>query len=200
MTTYGFSPALPVGRRDDAAALDAIRSRPALSPGRAPKDRVARPAGRRGPRRLHVGRARRPPRRRAPGRRSDHRCERRRHERRRDGGGLARGRDRRGAERSSKPSGAGPASTGPFPRPARASRPDARLLEHRPGRTSSRQRFSPYRDEPAQHQSFAGRDRRAHRLRSRARLHRMSRSSSARPMSGPARLRSSRHRSSRPIT
>ena len=59
------------------------------------EDRLARAAGRRRARRLHVGRARRAPRGRAPRHRGDHRRERRRHERGRARRGLARGRRRR---------------------------------------------------------------------------------------------------------
>ena len=156
--------------RRDGAMTGRARRHPgqAASSGRAPKRRCRWPCRAAGPRRLHVGRARRPPRRRgaSPLKRSPGRAPR--HERRRDGGGLARRRDRRRAL-TSKPSGAGPASTGPFPRPARASRPDAGRLSkalderHRPKQSLP--------DEPAQHQSVARRDRRAHRLRSRARLH-----------------------------
>ena len=164
------------------------------------KDRVARPAGRRGPRRLHLGRARRHSRRRTPRRRSGHRRERRRHECRRDGGGLAQRRDRRGAEPARNLLALGERRRVLVPAAARTSRPDAGLLAQPALDERRRPEPRPVPGEPAQHQSFAGRDRRAHRLRSRARLPPMSRSSSARPMSGPARWRSSGDRNSRPIT
>ena len=91
------------GRRLDGAmsgrgAAKRERAAPAgLAGPKAREDRLAGPAGRRRPRRLHVGRARRAPRGRAPGHRGDHRRQRRRHERRRHGRRLARGRRRRRA-------------------------------------------------------------------------------------------------------